>query len=121
MLTSNQPDQMTSALYRRHVVPMQNKLRALGVAVEFHPGTAHAILTSALESGAAVEVPTDDAVRPGRGLGLAVGMIVDELTPAESRQTTVSIDHLRLQARDQAPALGVIPGHNSILKRPSIA
>lgn len=122
MLTSNQLGRLTGTLYCRRIVPLQDKLRALGQAVEFHPGTEYAIFKSALEAGQAVDAPIEDTVRPGRGLGLVVGMVVDELTPTGIRQTDVSIHRLRLPARNQAHGSRRFSCSQYILqKRPSTA
>ena len=91
----NQSGQLTNALCRRHIVPIQKTLRALGEPVVFNVGMAHAISASLSKCGEAGDAPKDDAVRPGRGLGYVVGMIVDSLSPAGTRQSEVSIHSLR--------------------------
>lgn len=94
----------------------------MGESVEFNIGMAHAISASLPETGGAADTPMDDAVRPGRGLSLVVGVVVASLTPDGVRPTeggigrATSVDvcqeidrRLKLEARNQARALCAIP------------
>lgn len=93
----------------------------MGESVEFNIGMAHALSASLPKAGEAAGMPADDAVRPGRGLGLVVGVVVAALTPDSIRSTEGAIGHvapdevrqeidrrLKLEARNQAQALSAI-------------
>lgn len=95
----------------------------MGESVEFNIGMAHAISASLPETGEAADTTVDDAVRPGRGLGLVVGVVVASLTPDKGRPTEGTIGRvppgevsrqeinrrLKLEARNRARALSATP------------
>lgn len=108
-------------------MPTQSNLQALGESVEYTLGMGHAVFLSMKDvEEAAKKMPgasptgdvsppqDDDAVRPGRGLGLVVGMLVETATGTGRREAVVSILPLEVTGKEpSAKALGDIPSHSS--------
>eukprot|EP00904_Undaria_pinnatifida_P008460 jgi/Undpi1/4744/HiC_scaffold_18.g08097.m1 len=57
-----------------------DKLRTFGESVEFDVGMAALLETSSSGDGAAADSPRDSVMRPARGLGYVVGLVLDFIT-----------------------------------------